>query len=109
MVHLHPMCCRHHTAQTVLAAGKLGEPENLYKNATNGIPYKVNSLFPASKGEVRESDKKLGAAIQESYNQNAKLAAEFSEYKNETTALINSLVVEVNSLTPVRSLFILYF
>ncbi|CAL5224841.1 g7596 [Coccomyxa viridis] len=40
------------------------------------------------------------AEFQESYNQNAELAAEFSEYKNETTALINSLVVEVNSLTP---------
>ena len=86
-------------AQPEHAAGTLRGPENLYNNVTNGIPYKVNRLFPASKRELQESDIKLEA-------ENAELKAEFKDYKNETTALINSLVVTVNSLTPVRTLLI---
>ena len=54
---------------------------------------KVGRLLPADKGEVQDAQAKIEGL--EEYK------AESEAYKNETTTLINSLVSEVNSLTPV--------
>ena len=77
----------HARCETEHAVGVLGGPENVYKDSKKDVVDQINNLFPASKGEVQASD--------------AKLEAEFEEYKNETTSVINGLVVVVNSLTPV--------
>ena len=85
------------------AGGKLRGPENLYENITKSTIATIDNSFPASKGEVRTlvraSDSTLQNELTENNNQ-------FKDYKNETTALIdvvNSLVREVNALTPVGS------
>ncbi|CAL5224843.1 g7598 [Coccomyxa viridis] len=77
--------------------GRLKEPESLFKNATDGITNKVTAFLPASKGDVQGS---IEAALQQSDAQNSELRTEFQEYKNETTAVINSLVGKINSQTP---------
>ena len=56
------------------AAGRLRGPENLFE-----------SILPASKGEEQAH------------------YAEFEQYKNETTTVMNALVTELNILTPVRT------
>ncbi|CAL5224750.1 g7485 [Coccomyxa viridis] len=55
---------------------------NLHNNATTAALNKVERLLPATKGQVQD------------------VKADFEEYKNETTTLIDALVSEVNSLTP---------
>ncbi|CAL5225989.1 g8791 [Coccomyxa viridis] len=62
--------------------GKLRGPENLYENVTAGAFNKVERQLPATKGEVQD------------------ITADLTAYKNETTAVINALVSEINSLTP---------
>ena len=52
-----------------------------------GAVGRLGRLLPATKGEVQDVN------------------TEFKEYKNETTTVINALVSEINSLTPVGSLF----
>ena len=49
---------------------------------------RVERLLPATKGEVQD------------------VSAEFIEYKNETTTVIDALVGQLNALTPVRGLFL---
>ena len=78
------------------AGGKLRGPENLYENITKSTIATIDNSFPASKGEVRATD----SALQ---NELTEVKSQFKDYKNETTALINSLVREVNALTPVCS------
>ena len=68
------------------AAGTLRSPETLYKNVTMGAVSRVGRLLPATKGEVQD------------------VKVKFEAYRNETTAVINALVSEINSLTPVGSL-----
>lgn len=75
-----------HPTIALAATGKLRGPENLYENVTAGAFNKVGRLLPATKGEVQDVN------------------AEFEAYKNETTAVINALVSELNVLSPVRSL-----
>ena len=74
--------------------GKLRGPESLYENITRSAFATIDNSFPATKGAVRASDAKLEAV-------NSKLEAELEKYKNENTAVINSLVSKVNALTPV--------
>ena len=61
-------------------------PGNLYNNVTMGAVSRLGRLVPATKGEVQDVN------------------AEFEQYKNETTTVINALVSEINSLTPVGGL-----
>ena len=70
-----------YTADIEHAAGKLRAPETLYDSVTKNVVSKVDTVLPVSK-------------------------AEFQAYKSETTAVINSLVGELNSLTPVSSLIL---
>ncbi len=71
-----------YTADIEHAAGKLRAPETLYDTVTKNVVSKVDTVLPVSK-------------------------AEFQAYKSETTAVINALVGELNSLTPVSSLILL--
>ena len=75
-----------HPNIALAATGKLRGPENLYENVTAGAFNKVERQLPATKGEVQD------------------ITADLTAYKNETTAVINALVSEINSLTPVRDL-----
>ena len=83
-----------------MAAGR--GPENLYENITRSTLARIEDSLPASKGKVdalvlasgQASDAKLEAV-------NSKLEAQLAEYKNMTSTIINSLVDEVNALTPV--------
>ena len=77
-------------AENVHTAGVLKGPENLYVNVTKGIFTNIDDSFPATKGHLRNTDTKLEA-----------VETELDEYKKQTTAIINTLVGEVNSLTPV--------
>ena len=73
------------TSTSAAAAGAPRGLGNLHNNATTAALNKVERLLPATKGQVQD------------------VKADFEEYKNETTTLIDALVSEVNSLTPVGS------
>ena len=80
------------------AAGPLRGPEDLYINITRGMVSNLGRILPADKGEVQDAQARIEGL--EEYK------AESEVYKNQTTTLINSLVGEVNSLTPVRNSFL---
>ena len=66
-------------------------PEEIAKNfskyidVAKGITYKLDSVFPASKGQVEAENTALIAK------------------NNQQDAIINELVLQVNALTPVRT------
>jgi len=72
-----------HPLRLSIAAGLLNGAEDLYNVAVD----KIDSSLPASKAEVQAS--------------HSQLEAEFEEYKDQNTAVVDALVGKVNSLTPV--------
>lgn len=91
-------------AETWHATGVLKGPDNLYENATAGSFNSIDGLLPATKSELRTADRKLETQLDAANKSNLQLKTEISEYKNETTAVIQDLVDKVKALTPVGSL-----
>ena len=86
--------------ETMHSAGVLGAPENLYEDVVKVIQSNVNRLVPASKSETKDVEAKV-EALEEYKAESEVNKAKSEEYKKETTAIINSLIAKVNSLTPV--------
>ena len=86
---------------TACTAGVVAQPENLYNNATRTVVNTVEGFFPANKAEVKEVKAEFEAYKTVSKAEFTEYKAESEAYKSRTTAVINALVQEVNSLTPV--------
>ena len=69
-----------------------------------GTVSRVGRFLPATKGEVQDIDGKFQGISGEVQDDKHKIA-ELEEHENETTAIINTLVSKLNSLTPVGSLY----
>ena len=93
-------------------AGTLRGPENLYDNVTRTVVTRVGRILPASEGEVQDNEARLQAYQAETASRfeeyqtkyedyKAKSEARFEKYRDETTGIINALVVKTNTLTPV--------
>ncbi len=92
---------------TATSAGVVAEPENLYNNVTRSVFNTVDGFLPANRAEVKEIKAEFEAYKAVSKAQFKEYTAKseaFETYENKTAALVNALVVEVNSLTPVGRL-----
>ena len=82
----------------------VAEPENLYNNITRGVVSTVEGILPANKAEVKGVKAEFEAykAVSKAqFLENKAKSEAFEAYENKTAAVINALVAQVNSLTPV--------
>ena len=84
-------------AESKHIAGPVRGARGLF-NVTRSTLSTVERLLPANQGQIQDIETRL-----ESFDA---LKAESEQYRLETTATINNLVREVNSLTPVGGLLL---
>ena len=83
----------------------VAQSDNLYNNVTRRVFNTVEGILPANRAEVNQVKADFEAYKAVSKAEFTEYKAESEAYKSNTTAIINALVGEVNSLTPVSHLF----